>query len=78
MDWEDWHEIAKALEEKYPDASISGLDMSNSELIEKVLSLPGFIGEKEPEDELDVKFIREEWVSIRMPETFYVNDSAYV
>ena len=78
MDWDDWYEIAEALEKKYPNVRISALDMSKSELIEKVLSLPGFIGKKEPENKDCVKWIRNQWVSERMPKTHYVNDSAYI
>jgi hypothetical protein len=66
------------LQKKYPNAAISALDMSKQDLTEKVRSLPGFIGGKEPNDERDLKFIRNEWTSLRMPETFYVNDSAYM
>jgi hypothetical protein len=62
----------------YPNVPISALDMDKAALIKKVLSLPGFTGGKEPEKKEYLKWIRNEWVSIRMPETFYVNDSAYL
>jgi Fe-S-cluster formation regulator IscX/YfhJ len=42
MDWENYVEIAQALDKLYPDTSPIG--MSQSELIEKVSALSGFAG----------------------------------
>jgi FeS assembly protein IscX len=77
MDWDDCDEIARALQEKYPNAAISALDMDNSDLTKKVRSLRGFKDKNEPE-KIHLSCIRNEWISLRMPETFHVNDSAYM
>ena len=79
MDWTDYTDIAEKLDELYPDTRIDALSLSNDELIKMIVSLPDFTGDKnETKADLHRKFIRNEWVSIRMPETFHINDSAYL
>jgi len=79
MDWEDYTEIAEKLDELCPNEPIDAISLSNDKLKKMIVSLPGFTGDKNaPDADLDMKFIRGEWVSVRMPETFCVDDSAYV
>jgi FeS assembly protein IscX len=79
MDWENYTEIAEKLNELYPNTSIDSNSLSNDELIKMIVSLPDFVGDKNATDaDFHRKFIRSRWISVRMPETFYVNDSAYL
>ena len=79
MNWEDYIEIAKKLEELYPKTRIDALSLSNEDLKQMIVTLPGFIGDKDdPQADLHRKFIRNEWVDIRMPKTHHENDSAYL
>ena len=79
MDWNDYTEIAEMLQELYPNTSIDALSLSNEDLKKMIVSLPGFTGdENDPDADFHRKFIRSEWVSIRMPETFHLPDSAYL
>jgi len=79
MDWDDYTEIAEALQKRYPKKSIDALSLSDKKLKKMIFSLKDFKGDKNnPDIDLDIKFILDEWVSIRMPETFHVPDSAYI
>jgi FeS assembly protein IscX len=79
MNWEDYLDIAEMLESLYPTERIDALSLSNDKLKEMIVSLPGFEGDKnDPDADLHRKFIRNEWVSVRMPATYHVNDSAYL
>ena len=79
MDWEDYTEIAEKLNELYPNVSIDALSLSSDDLKKMIVSLPDFEGDKNASDaDFHRKFIRNKWISIRMPETFYINDSAYI
>ena len=79
MDWEDYTEIAEKLEELYPKTRIDALSLSNEDLKQMIVTLPGFIGDKDdPQADLHRKFIRNEWIDIRMPKTRHENDSAYL
>jgi len=79
MDWEDYTEIAEELDELYPDTRIDALSLSKSELKKMIISLPDFNNNaNEEESDFHAKFIRNEWVSIRMPKTRHENDSAYL
>ena len=46
MNWNDTDDIVRALNTYYPD--VSACKITEAELIEKVLALPGFNGEKQP------------------------------
>ena len=79
MDWEDYTEIAEKLNELYPNVSIDGLSLSNDKLKKMITALPDFKGDNDDSDaDFHRKFIRSAWVSVRMPPTFHVNDSAYL
>ena len=79
MDWEDYENIAEMLEAVYPNSPVDALTLSNEDLIKMIVSLPGFIGDKDdPQADLHRKFIRNEWIDIRMPKTRHENDSAYL
>jgi FeS assembly protein IscX len=62
MDWKDYEEIASALNRLYPDKSPG---MPDSELIEKVIALPGFSGEKQLPGKTYLSFIKYRWISIK-------------
>ncbi|MCL2187013.1 MAG: Fe-S cluster assembly protein IscX [Treponema sp.] len=79
MNWDDYTEIAEMLEAQYPTSPVDALSLSKDDLIKMIVSLPGFTGDKnDPEAGFNAKFIRNEWVSIRMPPTYHENDSAYL
>jgi len=68
MNWGDYIKIAKALDRQYPDDC--PFSMSESELIEKVVVLPDFEGEKEPPDAFCVHRILIEWKMNRGDEIY--------
>ena len=76
MDWEDYGEIAEALYKLYPKAPL--ITMSDAELIEKVIALPGFTGEKQPPDDRYPSFILNKWIMVRESGTSSVDDSPFV
>ena len=79
MLWEDYSGLAKALETRYPNSPIDALSLPRDKLIEMIVSLPCFYDDKNaPDADYHAKFIRSAWVSVRMPETYYINDSAYI
>jgi len=70
MNWNNYAEIAKKLDEVYPNSRIDALSLSNEELKKMIVSLPGFTGdENDPDADLHRKFIRNEWVDLRIPKT---------
>jgi len=72
MNWNNYTEIAKKLDEVYPNSRVDALALSNDELKKMIVSLPGFTGdENDPEADLHRKFIRNEWVDIRIPKTYH-------
>ena len=76
MDWKDYTEIAKKLNERYPKVPLA---LSRRDLKKMIVSLPDFTGdENDPESDFHVRFIRGTWISIRMPQTDHINDSAYI
>ena len=58
MDWDDYVEIVEAWNELYPDCSPS--EMSEAELIEKIIALPGFFSKKQP-NKGKLSFIKDRW-----------------
>ena len=76
MDWDDYGEIAVALHKLYPKAPV--ITMSDAELIEKVISLPGFTGEKVPPSDRYPSFILNKWIIVRDGGTRTVDDSPFV
>ena len=71
MNWNNYAEIAKKLDEVYPNSRVDALSLSNEELKKMIVSLPGFTGdENDPDVDLHRKFIRNEWVDIRIPKTY--------
>ena len=76
MDWDDYIEIAEALHKLYPKRS--PVVMSDSELIEKVIALPGFTGEKQPPNDRYTTFIANKWIMIKESGTSSVDDSPFV
>ena len=72
LDWENYIEIAMALNKLYPNASPEV--MSDSELIEKVTALPDFDGEKQPENDTYLSFISYKWILIKHGSKNYVRD----
>jgi FeS assembly protein IscX len=56
MKWGDSNEIATALNKQYPGDSL--LTLSEPYLISKVITLPGFDDEKQPQDKLYITFIK--------------------
>jgi len=77
MNWLNYTEIAKKLDELYPNSPIDALTLSNDDLKKMIVSLPGFNGDKnDPEADFHRKFIRNEWVSIRIPETYHNTKAA--
>jgi len=70
MNWTHYTEIAKELDKKYPNSPVDALALSNDELKKMIVSLPGFTGDKnDPDADLHRKFIRNEWVDLRIPKT---------
>ena len=78
MDWNDYAEIAEALDKKYPYVSADGLTTSEEELIAMVLSLPDFVGKKKPPDKYYITFIRNRWISLQQPSYNLVDDSPFI
>ena len=79
MNWNNYAEIAKKLDEVYPNSRVDALSLSNEELKKMIVSLPGFTGGiNDPDIDLHRKFIRNEWVDIRMPRssTYYIDTKA--
>jgi len=77
MNWTDYTEIAQKLNELYPNSPVDALALSKEDLIKMIVSLPDFKGDKnDSEAEYHAKFIRNEWVSVRMPKTYYDSFSA--
>ena len=79
MNWLNYAEIAKKLDEVYPNSRVDAYSLSNEDLIKMIISLPDFKGDKNDHDiEQHRKFIRNEWVDIRMPSssTYYNNTKA--
>jgi FeS assembly protein IscX len=72
MNWKDYVEIAEALNKLYPDAS--PVVMSDSELVEKVIALSGFVGEKQPPKDDYLSFISYRWISIKNAGNEYIPD----
>jgi len=69
--WENYPEIADALNEAYPDQPL--LDLSDEELIKLVTSLPDFADTPVPEDERAITAVWNRWVAIAYPDD---NDAA--
>ena len=63
MKWEDYKEIAEALNTMYPGTS--PVMMPRSELIEKVIALPGFTGGKIESDDFYLSAIAKKWILVR-------------
>lgn len=63
--WKDYCEIADALNEAYPDQSLTNMKLE--ELIRLVKSLPDFQDDSEP-DELVLDAIWNRWVYVGYPE----------
>lgn len=63
MRWNDVEELAKALEENYPDEDLEYLNLNNVE--DLILALADF--EDDPEDVTDraLQLAKEEWANIR-------------
>ena len=78
MDWKDSDEIAAALNKKYPRISGDAFTTPKEKLIEMVLSLPDFVGEKTPPDKYYLSFIRNRWISLQQPSYNLVNDSPFI
>jgi len=76
MKWEDYGEIAEALNKLYPKRN--PVVMEDSELIEKVIALPGFEGGEKPEKDMYLPFISNKWILIRERGTTIVDDSPFV
>ena len=70
MNWNNYTEIAKKLDEVYPNSRVDALSLSNDDLKKMIVSLPGFTGDiNDPDADLHRKFIRNEWVDLRIPKT---------
>ena len=79
MDWKDYRKIAEKLNKLYPNSRIDSLALSNGNLEKMIVSLPDFTGDTNVSNcDFLKRCIRREWISIRIPETFHVPDSAYI
>jgi len=77
MKWEDYKEIAEALHTLYP--STSPVMMPRAELIEKVIALPGFTGDKQAPDDFYLSAIAKKWILVRDGgRTSTIDDSPFV
>ncbi|MDR0502051.1 MAG: Fe-S cluster assembly protein IscX [Treponema sp.] len=77
LDWENYYEIAEALNILYPKRS--PVAISDSELIELVTALPDFDGEKQPPSDIYLSFIANKWILVRDGgRTSTINDSPFV
>lgn len=65
LHWEDYCDIADALNAAYPDKALT--DMKNEELIRLVKALPDFKDDGEPND-LTLSAIWNRWVYVAYPE----------
>jgi len=63
MLWTDIIDIAIELEEKYPDADI--INISFTDLQNKVMSLDGFKGERHKSNEKVLEAIQQAWIEER-------------
>lgn len=64
--WENYCEIADALNEAYPEQPL--LDLGDDELLKMVTTLPGFEDTATPTDERVLPAIWNRWVSIAYPD----------
>ena len=77
MKWEDYKEIAEVLNTLYP--STGPVMMSRTELIEKVIGLPGFSGDKNTPDNFYLSAIAKKWILIRdNGRTSTIDDSPFI
>lgn len=64
--WENYCEIADALNEAYPEQPL--LDLGDDELLKMVTSLPDFEDAATPADERALSAIWNRWVSVAYPD----------
>jgi FeS assembly protein IscX len=75
MNWKEYNEIATSLEKHYPNSRVDALSLSKDALKKLIISLPGFMGDKDASNaDFHIKFIRKEWIAIRMPSTDHWDD----
>ena len=63
MLWNDIHDIAIDLEEKYPEVDI--INISFTDLQNKVMELDGFVGERKQSNEKILEAIQQAWIDER-------------
>ena len=59
LDWDSGYEIALELKERYPDEEIS--DVSLNDLYNRIVALPGFVGEAELVNDQILRDILRDW-----------------
>ena len=59
LDWDSGYEIALELKKRYPDEEIS--DVSLNDLYQRIIALPGFVGEAELVNDQILRDILRDW-----------------
>ena len=59
LDWDSGYEIALELKERYPDEEIS--DVSLNDLYNRIVALPGFVGEASLVNDQILRDILRDW-----------------